>query len=46
MYSRKGTFIYDYVSKKPIQKIGVTKELDSLGKAITQLSYQDFLERK
>ena len=46
MYSRKGTFIYDYISKKPIQKIGVTKELDSLGKAITQLSYQDFLERK
>ncbi len=46
MYSRKGTFIYDYVSKKPIQKIGLTKELDSLGKAITQLSYQDFLERK
>ena len=46
MYSRKGTFIYDYVSKKQIQKIGVTKELDSLGKAITQLSYQDFLERK
>jgi len=46
MYSRKGTFIYDYVSKKPIQKIGVSKELDSIGKAITQLSYQDFLERK
>ena len=46
MYSRKGTFIYDYVSKKPIQKIGITKELDSIGKAITQLSYQDFLERK
>lgn len=44
--SKKGSFIYDYVSKKPIQQIGETQQLDSLGKALTQISYQDFLERK
>jgi len=45
--TKNGTFIYDYVSKKPILSEGkYTKKLDSLGKALTQDSYQDFLERK
>lgn len=45
--TKNGTFIYDYVSKKPILSEGKnTQKLDSLGKAITQNSYEDFLERK
>jgi phosphoglycerol transferase MdoB-like AlkP superfamily enzyme len=45
--TKNGTFIYDYVSKKPILSEGkYTEKLDSLGKAITQNSYEDFLERK
>jgi phosphoglycerol transferase MdoB-like AlkP superfamily enzyme len=44
--SKEGTFVYDYIGKKPILDIGLTKGLDSLGKAITQKSYQDFLGRK
>jgi hypothetical protein len=35
------------VSKKPILRYGkAANHLDSLGKAITQNSYQDFLDRK
>ena len=45
-HTKDGTFIYDYVSKKPILGIGNTSKLDSLGKALTQISYQDFLDRK
>ena len=45
--NKKGVYIYDYISKKPILNKGInTQKLDSLGKAITQNSYQDFLERK
>jgi phosphoglycerol transferase MdoB-like AlkP superfamily enzyme len=45
--TKDGVFIYDYVSKKPILETGKnTKNLDSLGKAITQNSYDDFLSRK
>jgi phosphoglycerol transferase MdoB-like AlkP superfamily enzyme len=45
--TKDGVFIYDYVSKKPILESGRnTKKLDSLGKAITQNSYDDFLSRK
>lgn len=45
--SKNSVFIYDYVSKKPILNEGKnTQKLDSLGKAITQNSYQDFLKRK
>ncbi len=44
--NNKGVYLYDYVSKKAVLKTGVTtKKLDSLGKAITQNSYQDFLKR-
>ena len=45
--TKNSTYIYDYVSKKPILSEGKnTQKLDSLGKAITQNSYEDFLERK
>ena len=44
---KNGVFLYDYISKKPILENGKnTSKLDSLGKAITQNAYQDFLERK
>ncbi|MFY9243164.1 MAG: sulfatase-like hydrolase/transferase [Polaribacter sp.] len=44
--NKKGIFIYDYISGKPILEAGKnTKYLDSLGKAITQNSYEDFLKR-
>ena len=45
--SKNGFYLFDYVSKKPILEYGKDSDrLDSLGKAITQDSYQDFLERK
>ncbi|MFK8058713.1 MAG: LTA synthase family protein [Polaribacter sp.] len=45
--TKKGHLLYDYIGDKPILEFGKnTKMLDSLGKAITQISYQDFLERK
>jgi phosphoglycerol transferase MdoB-like AlkP superfamily enzyme len=45
--SKNGLYLFDYVSEKPILQYGTAaNKLDSLGKAITQDSYQDFLERK
>lgn len=44
--NKNGSFVYDYIGKNPILNEGITSNLDSLGKAITQKSYQDFLERK
>jgi phosphoglycerol transferase MdoB-like AlkP superfamily enzyme len=45
--SKNGVFLYDYVSKRSILNEGKNAaQLDSLGKAITQNSYQDFLDRK
>lgn len=45
--TKNGVFVFDYVSKKPIISSGKNpSKLDSLGKAITQISYQDFLDRK
>ena len=45
--SKNGYYVFDYMSKKPIVKYGAnTSKLDSLGKAITQNSFQDFLNRK
>ncbi len=45
--TKESFFLYDYVSKKPVLEIGENaKKLDSLGKSLTQDSYQDFLERK
>lgn len=42
---KNGTFIYDYVSNKPVIKEGNYQSLDSLGSAITQDAYQDFMDR-
>ncbi len=42
---KSGSFVFDYVSKKPVLEIGNYKHLDSLGKAISQEAYQDFLDR-
>ena len=45
--TKNGLFLYDYTSEKPILETGKnTTKLDSLGKAITQNSYSDFLKRK
>ena len=45
--SKNGVFVYDFVSNKTILNEGKnTSQLDSLGKAITQNAYQDFLDRK
>lgn len=45
--TKNGTFVYDFVSNKPILKTGTeANKLDSLGKAISQTAFQDFLDRK
>lgn len=45
--SKNGVFVYDFVSKKTMLTKGIeSKQLDSLGKAISQNAYQDFLDRK
>ncbi|MCI2227718.1 LTA synthase family protein [Polaribacter sp. MSW13] len=45
--TKNGLFVYDFVSKKPILKTGSEADkLDSLGKAISQNAFQDFLDRK
>ena len=45
--TKNGLFLYDYVSKKPILSAGTeAKQLDSLGKAISQDAFQDFMNRK
>jgi phosphoglycerol transferase MdoB-like AlkP superfamily enzyme len=45
--SKDRVYVYDYMGKKTILETGKnTKSLDSLGKAITQNSFQDFLMRK
>ncbi len=42
-----GLFVYDYVSNQVILEHGTyAKKLDTLGKAITQEAFQDFMERK
>ncbi|RKF02998.1 phosphoglycerol transferase MdoB-like AlkP superfamily enzyme [Tenacibaculum lutimaris] len=43
--SKNGTFVFDYVSNKPVIKEGNYKPLDSLGRAISQDAYQDFLDK-
>jgi len=43
--SKNGTFVYDYVSNKPVIQEGNYKALDSLGRAISQEAFQDFLDR-
>ncbi len=45
--NKNGVFVYDYVSNKAIINTGSSsKKLDSLGKAITQNAFQDFMNRK
>ncbi|ARV16781.1 sulfatase [Polaribacter sp. SA4-12] len=45
--TKNGVFIYDYVSDEAILEKGTeTARLDSLGKAISQNSFQDFMDRK
>ena len=44
--TKNGIYVFDYVNKKPILEKGLdARKLDSLGKAITQNSYQDFMDR-
>lgn len=43
--SKDGEFVYDYVSNKPVIQNGNYQVLDSLGRAISQQAYQDFLDR-
>ena len=43
---KNGVVVYDFVSNKAILSSGASNTaLDSLGKAITQQAYQDFIER-
>ena len=45
--TKNGLYLYDYTSKKSILEEGTeATKLDSLGKAITQNAFQDFLDRK
>ena len=45
--TKNGLFVFDYVSGKTILKEGTESErLDSLGKALSQNSFQDFMDRK
>lgn len=45
--TKNGFYLFDYVSNKSILKYGdEANQLDSLGKALTQNAYQDFLSRK
>ncbi|WP_245893511.1 LTA synthase family protein [Polaribacter butkevichii] len=45
--TKNGLYLFDYVSKKPILEEGTAATvLDSLGKAISQDAFQDFMDRK
>ncbi|MGJ8742944.1 LTA synthase family protein [Polaribacter sp.] len=45
--SKNGVFVFDFMNNKPILETGTASiKLDSLGKAITQNAFQDFLDRK
>lgn len=46
LVSKKGNYLYDYIKNESITAISTTTYLDSLGKAITQDAYKDFLNRK
>ncbi|OSY88161.1 sulfatase [Tenacibaculum holothuriorum] len=43
--TKDGTFVYDYISNKPVIQEGNTRNLDSLGFSITQEAFQDFMTR-
>ena len=43
---KNGVFVFDYVSKQSILKSGTSsKKLDTLGKALLQEAFQDFIDR-
>ncbi|WP_252191205.1 LTA synthase family protein [Polaribacter sp. Q13] len=45
--TKNGFYLFDYMSKKPTVEEGTEAlKLDSLGKAITQDAFQDFMDRK
>lgn len=44
--NKNGTYIYDYIKNEAIYNKGMFKNLDTLGKAITQNAYKDYLNRK
>ncbi|WP_299109471.1 alkaline phosphatase family protein [uncultured Tenacibaculum sp.] len=42
----EGTYVYDFVGNKPVVKEGNIAKLDSLGRSLSQDSYQDFIDRR
>ncbi|CAL2104460.1 putative phosphoglycerol transferase [Tenacibaculum sp. 190130A14a] len=42
----EGTYVYDFVGKKPVVKEGNITKLDSLGRSLSQDAYQDFIDRR
>ncbi|EAQ41711.1 LTA synthase family protein [Polaribacter sp. MED152] len=44
--SKKGKYLFDYIKNESISASGTYQHLDSLGKAITQNAYDDYLNRK
>jgi len=44
--SEKGNYLFDYIKNESISASGTYQHLDSLGKAITQNAYDDYLNRK
>ncbi|MEN8836422.1 MAG: sulfatase-like hydrolase/transferase [Polaribacter sp.] len=46
LLNKNGVYIYDYIKNEGIYNKGIFKNLDTLGKAITQNAYKDYLNRK
>ena len=46
LLNKNGVYIYDYIKNEAIYNKGIFKNLDTLGKAITQNAYKDYLNRK
>ena len=44
--SEKGNYLFDYIKNESVSASGTYQHLDSLGKAITQNAYDDYLNRK
>lgn len=44
--TKNRVYIYDYIKKETIYSKGNLNKLDSLGKAITQDAYEDYLNRR
>ena len=41
----QGTYVYDFIGNKPVIQEGNIKKMDSLGRALSQEAYQDFMNR-